>query len=244
MNSNILQNEQSHDTLVNAIEKNASAVMSHLSRGKWHMTKVFITREKQLPINIQIDQPVGVTFKLDFNKYIFQSVIIGLEPSTNKQYGGKIILEMPLKIECMQKRSYYRVKPPIALDVKTFFWHRGYNDDNLIAPESDCWSGSLVDLSAGGLQIGVDASQKFSFKEGQLVGIKFTPMPKSRPMILEGQIRHIAKTADEQALCLGIQIIGLEASQEGREKLKQLVEIVDIYHKINEIEQAKVAAQV
>lgn len=241
----VLKNEELRSTLTKAVNKQNSGILSHMSRGKWHMSKVILTnigestvhvelapREKPLPLNIQIDQPIGLTFKLDFNKYICESVVCGLEPSVNSNCGGKIILEMPYKLEKMQKRSYYRVRVPEELNVKAAMWHRGFNEETTAVPSSDIWEGRLIDLSAGGLQIGIPIEKKVKFKMGQLIGIQFTPMPFQKPIILEGQIRHIAMTADERTQCLGVQIVGLEASSEGRDIIKRIVDVVEEYQSI------------
>jgi hypothetical protein len=121
---------------------------------------------------------------------------------------------------------------PEDMPVKATFWHRGFKDDLVAVPNGECWEGKLLDLSAGGLQIGIQSSRKPSFKLGQLIGMEFKALPNSKSLILEGQVRHIAKTVDEKNICLGIQIVGLETSQEGREKLREIVRIVDEYQRI------------
>lgn len=210
----------------------SKVIISHVGENTVHVD--IAPREKPLPINIQIDQPIGLTFKLDFFKFICQSVISGLEPSITKDCGGRLVLRMPHKIEKMQKRSFFRVQVPESMQVNVMFWHRGYKDGTKAVPQSNSWQGTLIDLSGGGLQIAAGIDQKPNFKEGQLIGLQFTPMAHSKPLIIEGQIRHIAKTADEKNICLGVQIVGLEASNDGRERLKRLVETVDIYHNINQ----------
>ena len=95
------------------------------------------------------------------------------------------------------------------------------------------------------MQILASQEQKPNFTIGQLVGLQFTPMPYEKPILLEGQLRHIAPTIDEKNLALGIQIIGLEASSEGREKLHRLCSVVEQYHQINQttnVDQASVSA--
>ena len=37
-------------------------------------------------------------------------------------------------------------------------------------------------------------------------------------------------------LCLGLQIVGLEASEEGRQVLSRLAKVVECYHQINQSE--------
>jgi c-di-GMP-binding flagellar brake protein YcgR len=229
-----------------AAAQKTEAVMTHLSRGKWHMTKVAVQgttdtniqiditqKEKHHPINIKIDQPVGISFKHDYCKYIFESLVVGFEPSVNAKSGGVIVVAMPDWIDRIQRRNFYRVAVPQSLNVKVLFWHRGYNDEAKALPLEDYWQGRLVDVSAGGLQVCVGLDQKPNFREGQLVGLQFTPMPYEQPVLLESQVRHIAPTADGTQLCLGLQIIGLETTIDGREMLHRLCSVVKAYFEMN-----------
>jgi len=238
----VLQSEQVRNILELAVERKLLGVMTHLSKSKWHMTKVLFSRinghtvqieiaakEKPHPINIQIDQPVGISFKHDFSKYLMESVVVGFEPSINQACGGKIVLEMPDRIDRMQRRAYFRVSVPKELNVKAIFWHRGYNDDRAEVPVENYWQGRLVDLSAGGVQIAVELEQGPNFRTGQLVGLQFTPMPYEKPILVEGQVRHIAEAEDGRKLYIGIQFIGVEATGEGREKLRRISETVNKY---------------
>jgi c-di-GMP-binding flagellar brake protein YcgR len=230
-----------------AAARDTQAIMTHLSRGKWHMTKITLLhaldmnlqvditqKEKHHPININIDQPVGISFKHDYCKYIFESVVVGFAPSVNTKNGGVIVVAMPDCIDRIQRRNYYRVSIPEQIYVRALFWHRGYTDEVKAVPLDNYWQGQLVDISAGGLQICVDLSQKPNFRDGQLVGIQFTPAPYNQPIQLEAQVRHIAPTADGTKLCLGLQVIGLEATYEGREMLHRLCDVVKTYFTMNQ----------
>jgi c-di-GMP-binding flagellar brake protein YcgR len=233
--------------LKSVIEMRESAVMSHLSKSKWHMTKITFVdlcgdalhievapKENPHPVNIQIDQPVGISFKHAYSKLVFESVVLGFEPSVNGSCGGRILLSLPDHIERLQRRNYFRVNVPENMAVKVLFWHRGYNTETNEAPRENYWQGKLIDLSAGGLQVGIDTAQGPNFKTGQLVGLQFTPLPYDKPLLLEAQVRHIAKTADGGSVCLGLQLLGLEASIEGREKLRQICKIVQQYHQMSQ----------
>jgi len=242
-----LQIDQITEALQTAATQKTSAVMSHLSKGKWHMTRVILKtidntnihveiapKDKPHPINIQIDQPVGISFKLGYNKFIFESAVAGFEPSPNAASGGTIVLNRPDRMEKLGRRNYFRVSIPKDLNVKVLFWHRGYLDDSTEMPIENYWQAKLLDISAGGMQILISQDQKPNFKVGQLVGLQFTPMPYEKPILLEGQVRHIAPTLDNANLALGVQIIGLEASDDGREKLHRLCSIVEQYHQMNQ----------
>ena len=73
-----------------------------------------------------------------------------------------------------------------------------------------------------------------SFRKGQFVGLRFTPLPYETPIMFSAQIRNLLPTADDQAVCLGLQIVGLEASPEGRQTIARIASIVERYYQMNE----------
>ncbi|NOR67807.1 MAG: hypothetical protein GQ528_10685 [Woeseiaceae bacterium] len=101
----------------------------------------------------------------------------------------------------------------------------------------DCCQGSLVDISAGGAQVAVPhevKTQGTDFRKGQFVSVRFTPVPYETPIVFSAQIRNILPTADGKSASLGLQIVGLEASSEGREVLTRLIGIVEQYYRMNQ----------
>ena len=244
-----------------AIDNNVPAIMSYCSRGKWHVAKVLLigldgdrlcvesmAQKKTLrPINIQINQPVGLSFKYEYGKFVFDTTVEDLKPSQGQQNyqerGGTIVLTVPDEIEVIQRRSYFRVNVPESLKVKVLLWHRNgkYKEIQQTQDISDqmrhCCHGRLIDISAGGAQVVVpheSLTTGANFKKGQFIGMRFTPMPYETPMVLCAQIRNILPTADGKDSSLGLQIVGLEASYEGREVLNRLIGIVDQYYQMNQ----------
>jgi PilZ domain len=255
-----------------AIENKIAAIMSYLSKEKWHVAKVVLselvagrlsvesatTNSRQRPINIRVGQPVGISFKYEYGKFVFDTSVAGLEPSRgpegHREGGGTIILAAPDKIEVVQRRSYFRVSVPDSLKVQVLLWHRsGKRQQKHRTQESpeqtaSCCQGRLVDISAGGAQVVVplqscglpsenadpSAPGAKGFKKGQFVGMRFTPLPYETPLMLSAQIRNILPTADGQNAALGLQIVGLEASPEGRELLTRLIGVVEQYYQINQ----------
>ncbi|MFC1794665.1 flagellar brake protein [Planctomycetota bacterium] len=242
-----------------AIDMKVPVIMSYLSRDKWHVAKVLLTNldgdrlsvestisRRQRPINIRVDQPVGISFKHGYGKFIFDTTVKALEPSTDpetqRQCGGTIVLGSPDKIEVIQRRSYFRVNVPESLNVKVLLWHRsgkrGETDPkhDTAGEMNNCSQGRLMDISAGGAQIIVpnqNDAGKASFKKGQFISMRFTPVPYETPLVLSAQIRNVLPTADEKNASLGLQIVGLETSSEGREVLSRLIGIVEKYYQIN-----------
>lgn len=283
-----LQRDKLEIILRTVISEKVPAIMSYLSKGKWHVAKVVLTnlngkrlsiesiraQNKQRPINIQVGQPVGISFKHEYGKYVFDTTVTGLElpvgqsseqpaGDENRGRGGSIVLEAPDRIEVVQRRSYFRVEVPESLKVKVLLWHRSakHETNNRAQDRSEqvhkCCQGRLLDISAGGAQVVVpnenlknypaadgqmnkpDGSAdsdtgKSSFKKGQFLWVRFTPMPYERPLTFSAQIRNILPTADAQGISLGLQIVGLEASPEGHEVLTRLISIVGRYYQINQ----------
>ncbi|MHC4755698.1 MAG: hypothetical protein ACYTBP_11205, partial [Planctomycetota bacterium] len=64
--------------------------------------------------------------------------------------------------------------------------------------------------------------------------MRFTPMPYEQPLLLNAQIRNILPTADKKSWCLGLQLVGLEASKEGREVLQKLCSVVENYYQMQQ----------
>jgi hypothetical protein len=249
------------EILTTAINRRTPAIMTYLADRRWHVAKVIFTElganklyaellldGKPRPINIRDEQPVGISLKHNFGKLVFDTKVVSLEPSLNSASGGAIIFAVPAKVEIIQRRSYYRVPVPSSLKVNVVFWHRDQNqDENRHKPCADCktfcktvledkryWQAQLADISAGGAQIVIDASQKAYFRKGQFLTIRFTALPYEMPLMFNVQIRNILPTVNNQALCLGLQIVGLEASSEGHETLQRLCTIVEQYYKMNQ----------
>ena len=270
----MLSRAEPREILRTVIEKKPPAVMSYLSKGKWHVAKVLLTNlgangldirllprktghpplkaggqkahematPKPSPINIQVNQPVGISLKYGYGKFIFETTVVAIQPSSEPTSGGTITLMVPERIELVQRRSYFRVDVPSSLNVNVMLWHRRYTDEmsetqQIETQTSDSrryWQGKLTDISAGGVQIVVDTGQKPDFKRGQFMGLRFTPMPYEMPLMFDAQIRNILPTAGEKGICLGLRIVGLEASPEGRLVLQRLCNVAEHYYQINQ----------
>jgi hypothetical protein len=255
----MLQGHESQAVLQTVVESQSPAIMSYLSKDKWHVAKVTLKQladnrlyvegchasGKLHPINIRIDQPVGLNFKHAYGKFVFDTTVVALEPSSDPASGGTIVLAVPERIGVVQRRSYFRVNVPRSLKVNVVLWHR----TGRRAPNDQAHSyfeGRLMDISAGGAQVTVPlkrglpgetgAASESDFHRGQFIGLRFTPMPYETPLMFNAQIRNILSTADHTGLCLGLQIVGLEASDEGRQVLSRLAAVVDRYHQMNQAE--------
>jgi len=253
----MLQGQESQAILQAVVEGQSPAIMSYLSKDKWHVAKLVIkeltndrlhvegcrSSGKPHPINIRIGQPVGMNFKHAYGKFVFDTTVVDLGPSSDPELGGTIILAAPDRIGVVQRRSYFRVNVPNSLKVNVVLWHR--TGKRTSKEQSHTYfEARLMDISAGGAQVTIPLKQaggeqpgaagESDFRKGQFIGVRFTPMPYETPLMFSAQIRNVLPTADHMSLCLGLQIVGLEASEEGREVLSRLAKVVDCYHRMNQ----------
>jgi hypothetical protein len=261
----MLQGPESQTVLEAVVQSQSPAIMSYLSRDKWHVAKVVLkelaidpmqpggarlyvegyhSTGKPHPINIRIEQPVGMNFKHAYGKFVFDTTVVDLRPSSDPQSGGTIVLGMPERIGVIQRRSYFRVNVPESLKVNIVLWHRTGKRDPNEKRSHVYYEGRLMDISAGGAQVIVPLRRgtdplagtmgETECRKGQFMGVRFTPMPYETPLMFNAQVRNVLPTADRTGLCIGLQIVGLEASEEGREMLSRLAQVVDHYHRINQ----------
>lgn len=269
----MLEGADCQKVLQNVVEKRVPAIMSYLSNGKWHVAKVTLagleanrlhlecagSRKTRRPLNIQVDQPVGISFKHGYGKFVFDSSVAGLAPSSDPSAGGTISLVVPHRVGVVQRRNYFRVTVPESLKVNVVLWHRSSRHQardvesvSALREPGHYYQGRLIDISAGGAQVSVPlqdsaegpsasmpnpgpaAARSEDFRKGQFIGLRFTPMPYETPIMFNAQIRNILPAADHQSAFLGLQIVGLEASPEGRQVLSRLVEVVERYYQINQ----------
>ena len=112
----MLRGTEPREILQTVIEQKVPAIMSYLSKGKWHVAKVVLTElganrlniqlrseEKARPINIRTEQPVGISLKYGYGKFVFETKVLGLEPSPDETFGGSIMLAVPVRIEIVQR---------------------------------------------------------------------------------------------------------------------------------------------
>ena len=247
----MLREAEPRKILQMVVEEQVPAIMSYLSGGKWRVAKVLLIdygansfsveispsktwTHKPHPMNIRLDQPVGISIKYGYGKFIFETSVIALKSSPVSTTGGAIVLAVPNRIELVQRRSYFRVDVPESLNVNVVLWHRGHRNSDRHAPPDNYWEARLVDISAGGAQVVVSAATNPDFRKGQFIGLRFTPMPYETPLMFDAQIRSVLPTADGENVCLGLQIVGLEASTEGRQILSRIVGVVERYYQINQ----------
>lgn len=225
-----------------ASQEGLRGTLSCLQCGKWLVLDIVAAAYLDLGIQVQIqadrqaepaiqkDQPVGVCFQHEQHKYIFETTVV---ESFGADAVRHITLERPDVIEKMPRRAYQRQPVPAGMNVRAMFWHRGHRNESECPPVEDYWQGKLENLSAGGAMIRVEPTHRDFFSMGQIVGLQFTPMSYQKPLLLEGHVRHLQTPPEQDALLVGVEFLGLEASPEGRDTLHRLLEVIEHYEKAN-----------
>jgi hypothetical protein len=227
-------------------------VLSYLSGGRWHFARVLVTeiedeifevkvtpRKRRGAGLIEAGQAVGMQFKYGrgsgYDKYVFDTSIARVESNERSCGVDKIFLWMPQQIDLVPRRSFFRVKVPSGAIVNVEFRQRycTSDDGHVTIAAGPRWEGTLVDLSAGGMQIAVKRHEELRLFKGDSVSLKFTPMDFETPLMCNAHVRSVLPTADGRSNCYGLQLVGLEASPEGRLILARLVSIVEQYHQMN-----------
>jgi hypothetical protein len=240
-----IRSEQIIEFLMDALLEQSPVIGSYLYNGKWHLLELRITQVSDECItfdaqracdDLQPEQPVGICIHLGYFKYIFDTTV---HTVGNGGLYGRIVLDMPGRVERIERRVYHRQPVPDTMKVKVMFWHRGYLDGDLNhCPEEIYWQGRLLNLSAGGSQFEIEADYLNHFKVGQLLDIQFTPMSYEKPLMLESHVKYLKELPDSNMLKIGVEFLGLEAGPEGREILDRILQVVDEYQKLTEQNQA------
>jgi len=223
--------------------------------GRWQMNRVLITdiredafdvkvspRKKNRPIRLQAGQSVGISFQYEYGQdtFIFDSKILAVKSALQQDSQTEmIVLEMPEQIEQVQKQSYRRVQVPAEMDIRVSLCHKNTTPPQALRPSYQAlqgFKGQLIDMSADGLQIAVPRSQGPVFEKGQYIGIEFVPLPNETPLKFNAYVRNILADADRGNILIGMQIMGLEASPEGRMVLSRICSIISHYRQMNQSE--------
>ena len=240
--SQLLKLDQAVQLLCDAADDNSPAVISYLKDGRWQIANStlsevtgdgleigMITEIENGVASLPVNQPVGVSLKFEYIKYIFETHVTAIGQDINGDANKSYTLALPDRIEMMQRRAYYRVAAPRSMNVNVTLWHRGYNDCQIDAPNEVYWQANLVDLSAGGLMMSIKADSSRHFNQNQYLGLQFTPTYYQKPIILEGKINRLSQCDETGRLNIAVEFLGLEASSEGREKIHRLISIVNAY---------------
>jgi c-di-GMP-binding flagellar brake protein YcgR len=239
------------EILQTVLEKNTPLFLSYFAGRRWHVVRVLMNqihrdnfevrvspKKKDRSVSINVDQHVGVSFRYEYaqDNFVFDSSVLALKSGEDDSHDQTITLAMPEQVELVKKRNYVRVcvPPSVSVDVQL----RRYSISSGPGPTADIyhsWHAKLVDISAGGLQLAIDASQAPDLQEEEFVIVKFVPSPHESPLTFNAYVRNIVPASSNGMFCAGLEIVGLEASPEGRMILQRICCIVEQYNIMNKM---------
>jgi c-di-GMP-binding flagellar brake protein YcgR len=233
--------------------ENIPLFMSSFCSGRWQVNRVLVLdaradsfdikvspRKKNQQVQLSVEQSVGISFQHEYGQgtFIFNTRVVALKSSTLEDNQNEIlVLSMPQQMELVQKQNFKRVQAPVSMDVQVALWHKnipqGKVSDNGIQVLQG-FRGKLIDISAGGLQVAVNRSQGPAFEKNQFVHLEFIPSANETPLKFNAYVRQIFPDAHQDYILLGFEMMGLEASAEGRMVLQRICSVVKEYRQINE----------
>ncbi len=149
-------------------------------------------------------------------------VKISNEPSANPLQRGSVVLGNQDRNETHERRSFVRFNLSQSLRTTALLWHRCSDSGHPEAVSPDGWQCTLVDVSEGGAQVVIDIRQEPTFRKGQYIILRFSPVACEKPINFDALIRSVKPTADGGPIGLGLQFVGLEANVKGRRSLQRL----------------------
>jgi hypothetical protein len=235
------------------MKENIPLFMSVFCSGRWQISRVLVLdvradtfdikvspRKKNQQIQLNTDQSVGISFQFEYGQgtFIFNTKVVALKSSKAEDNQNEVlVLSMPQQLELVQKQNFKRVQVPASMDVEVALWHKNIPQGKA----SDCnvqvfhgFRGQLIDICAGGLQVAINRSQGPEFEKDQFVHLEFIPLANETPLKFNAYIRQILPDADQDYMLVGLQILGLEASDEGRMVLQRICSVIQEYRQINE----------
>lgn len=248
------------DILTHAISRNQFCVVTSRDNGAWSAGKTKFISANDAPNRMFVEaldagsnralsylsgELVGVTFRRGHRKCLFATTVLGTTSveQADGQLTNVVELDWPTVLQELQRRAFQRAVP-IGKHVTVRFWAGGVAGRKAIEKEDKgIWTGTLVDLSAGGMRILTNEVAPDTFEEGDSIGFSFRPKSRGETIVIDGVFRHLLLTSDGLA-SIGIQFIGLECSAQGRDQLATLADVVSEYHRnLNSRKKPRVACQ-
>lgn len=240
----MLIGEKAKEILQYVLENKIPAYMSYCIEQRWYRRRVFIHKIEDEKIEIMVkpkmscknlpvekEHLIGISFQCELShssdRFIFGSEAIDVKDDV-------ISMAMPEEIEIVRNTNFIRYDIPQGLNINIELWHRKmHNGDEpmFTAHILQGWSGRLINMSADGLCACIDIAKGFNLEKGDYIGFRFIPFANESPITANACIRNLSMTADEQENRLDLDVVGLEASPEGRMVLRRLCNAVSRYRR-------------
>jgi c-di-GMP-binding flagellar brake protein YcgR len=173
-------------------------------------------------------EKVGVSFKLKHHKYLFTATVVGMEHSPSSDV---LAVCRPNRMQRLRRRAYARAAVPANRIVRASFWLGGQlAEPTGASPTTPVWSGRVVNLSAGGFQLHVDAAAAENVEDGHAVGVRIVFGVGEQTVYADAELRHTQPLGPKAMM--GFRFVGLDQSPTGRQALKLIIAKVAEYERL------------
>ena len=132
----------------------------------------------------------------------------------------------PQRMQRIQRRAYQRVDVPRSRSILATFWH-GESSAGEAPPARPAlsWEGWVENISAGGFQTRLAGHGAPPMEEGEIVAVQIQLGQEFRPVTADARFRH--QVGDQRGVVhQGFQFVGLNETDQGREIIRRIGQIV------------------
>jgi len=193
------------------------------------------------PAELAPGSMLGVTFRHGHKKCMFSTALQRLADHDGGDglTRSAVWVGWPDHVQQLQRRVYYRVPPPPGTTIHVRIRVQpgpppGQALDRSADPSADrapdrALQGVVENFSAGGMRVQTTSPGRLA--EGAAVVVSFA-LRNERPVFeLDAVCRHSSETGPGPT-AVGLQFVGLEASEKGRETLIALARVVTEFHRV------------
>jgi c-di-GMP-binding flagellar brake protein YcgR len=171
-------------------------------------------------------QRIGVAFKWHNRKYVFSTAIREINEVELEGQGPlkAMLIQWPDEMFRLQRRAFLRATVPPGRSINASFWAGGLTAVANGRQAEPMYRGQVLDLSAGGLSVRLGSAPQPPLKLGAVLGVRLEVDEGGGPLEMDAQFRHSQE--DPSGPNIGIQIMGLTETPEGRSTLERLAQII------------------
>ena len=177
------------------------------------------------------DEELGVSFKHKHHKHLFNTTVLATREFRGPEGNTQVMsVGCPTAMQRIQRRAYQRVSVPPNRIVRASFWLGGREREPAGTTENrPVWSGRVMNISAGGFQLGAPENVGMALELGEMVGLHMTFGASGETLFADAQFRHCEQA--EQGTLMGFQFIGLGQTAEGKDALRIIADKVREYQR-------------
>ncbi len=230
-----LTNQQIDEVLGAAAGRQVPATITIRDENGWtsFRTRFVALRQGHVLLEAPVPQPgeqphefksadkVGVSFKLKHHKHVFTGTVAETASEQLDDGTQQTVLHVcgPTRMQRMQRRAFNRTDVPPNRIVRAAFWLGGLeNEPSGTTPDQPVWSGRVVNISAGGVQLTSEQRLGDAVSPGDIVGVRISFGVGEQNVYADAQFRHALE--EDGKFHLGFQFIGLGLTPESREALQ------------------------